>query len=42
MESYGFIPVYAGADVVVTKKGLANYGPALYQSVRSEDIGWQK
>lgn len=42
MESYGFIPVYAGADVVVTKKGLANYGPALYQSVRYEDIGWQK
>lgn len=42
LESYGFIPVYAGADVVVTKKGLANYGPALYQSVRSEDIGWQK
>ncbi|MGI6230335.1 MAG: ABC transporter family substrate-binding protein [Tractidigestivibacter sp.] len=44
LESYAFIPLYNGPDVVVTKKGLANYGPALYHTdyVRPEDIGWQK
>ena len=42
MESYAFVPLYCGPDVVVTKQGLANYGPALFQTVLPEDIGWQK
>ncbi len=42
LASYGFIPLYAGPDVVVTKKGLANYGPALYLTVSNENIGWAK
>ena len=42
LESYCFIPLYAGPDVVVTKKGLANFGPALFQTVLPQDIGWEK
>ena len=42
LASYGFVPLYAGPDVVVTKQGLANYGPALYLTVSNENIGWAK
>jgi peptide/nickel transport system substrate-binding protein len=42
LASYGFIPLYAGPGVVVTKQGLANYGPALYLTVSNENIGWAK
>ena len=42
LQSYGFIPVFSGADVVVAKKGLANYGPALLQTPTVENIGWEK
>lgn len=42
LESYCFIPLYAGPDVVVTKKGLANFGPALFQTVLPQDVGWEK
>ena len=42
LASYGFVPLYAGPDVVVTKQGLANYGPALYLTVANENIGWAK
>lgn len=42
MEGYGIIPVFNGSDVMVTKPGLANYGPALFKTVHAEDIGWAK
>lgn len=42
MESYAFIPLFSGADAVATKKGLANYGPALFHTVHAEDLGWAK
>ncbi|MDD5799761.1 MAG: ABC transporter family substrate-binding protein [Coriobacteriales bacterium] len=42
METYGFIPLYTGPDCVVTKKGLANFGPCCFQTVLPENIGWQK
>lgn len=42
MESYAFLPLYSGPDVVVVKKGIANLGPSLYESVRAEDVGWEK
>lgn len=42
MEGYAILPVYCGADVIATKKGLANYGPALFLSVHAEDMGWAK
>lgn len=42
MKSYAYIPLFSGADAYATKKGLANYGPALFQSVHAEDMGWEK
>lgn len=42
LQTYAFIPLYCGPDCTVTKKGLANYGPALLQTYRSENVGWQK
>ncbi|MGI6755156.1 MAG: ABC transporter family substrate-binding protein [Atopobiaceae bacterium] len=42
LQSYGFIPLFVGADVVVAKKGLANYGPALLESPSPENMGWEK
>ena len=41
-ESYAFIPIYSGPDVVVTKKNLANYGPSLFESLKPVAIGWEK
>ncbi|WP_249113821.1 ABC transporter substrate-binding protein [Atopobium sp. oral taxon 416] len=40
-QSYAFIPIFSGPDVVVTKANLANYGPALFQSLEPTAIGWQ-
>ncbi len=42
LKTNAFIPIYNGASVVCTKKGLANYGPALLATVLPEDIGWAK
>lgn len=42
LQSYAFIPVFAGPDCVVCDKGTANIGPALFLSVPAETMGWQK
>lgn len=42
MATYGYLPVYSGPEVIVTKKGIANVGPCLYLDIRTEDIGWEK
>ena len=42
LETYSYLPVYTGPSCFVCKKGLANYGPALFLDVPSTDIGWQK
>lgn len=42
LQSYGFIPVFCGADVVVAKKGLANFGPCLLETPTPENYGWEK
>lgn len=42
MESYAFIPIYSGPDVVCTKATLANYGPALFETFDATKIGWEK
>lgn len=42
LESYAFIPMYAGPDCIVCEKGTANIGPALFLTVPPETIGWQK
>lgn len=41
MKTYAFLPLYAGPDVVVAKKGLANYGPALLQTFVPQNVGWE-
>ena len=42
LKTWAFVPLYAGPDCVVTKAGLANFGPALFETVPTENIGWQK
>ena len=42
LKSYAFIPLYSGADVIVCKKGLANWGPALLLDIVAENVGWEK
>jgi hypothetical protein len=42
LATYSYLPVYTGPSCFVCKKGLANYGPALFLDVPSTDIGWQK
>ena len=42
MATYSYLPVYTGPSCFVCKKGLANFGPALFLDVPSTDIGWQK
>lgn len=42
MEGYAILPIFCGSDVIAAKKGLANYGPALFLSVHAEDMGWAK
>lgn len=42
MKSYAFLPVFMGADCTVCKKGLANFGPALFEDVPTENWGWEK
>ena len=42
LKSYAFIPLYSGADVIVCKKGLANWGPALLLDIVTENVGWEK
>lgn len=42
LASYAFIPLYAGADCMLCKAGLANWGPALLSSIQAENIGWAK
>ena len=42
MEGCAIIPIFCGSDVIAAKKGLANYGPALFLSVHAEDMGWAK
>ena len=42
LTSYAFIPLYAGADCMLCKAGLANWGPALLSDIQAENIGWAK
>ena len=42
MATYSYLPVYTGPSCFVCKKGLANFGPALFLDLPSTDIGWQK
>ena len=42
MQTYAYLPVYTGPDCYVVKTGLANFGPALFQSVPATIVGWQK
>ena len=42
METYSYLPVYTGSDCYVVKKGLANFGPKLFEDVPNTIIGWQK
>lgn len=42
LKSYAFIPLFAGADTIACKAGLANWGPSLLQTTPSENIGWAK
>ena len=42
MQTYAYLPVYTGPDCYVVKKGLANFGPSLFQSVPATIVGWQK
>ncbi|MBF0912049.1 MAG: ABC transporter family substrate-binding protein, partial [Atopobiaceae bacterium] len=42
METYSYLPVYTGSDCYVVKKGLANFGPRLFEDVPNTIIGWQK
>ncbi|OZG63565.1 extracellular solute-binding protein, family 5 [Bifidobacterium hapali] len=41
-ELYGTIPTDTPPSYVAVKKGLANYGPAGFQTKHWENIGWQK
>jgi len=42
METYSYLPVYTGSDCYVVKKGLANFGPKLFEDVPNTIVGWQK
>ena len=42
MQTYAYLPIYTGPDCYVVKKGLANFGPSLFQSVPATIVGWQK
>ena len=42
MATYSYLPIYTGPSCFVCKKGLANFGPALFLDLPSTDIGWQK
>lgn len=42
LASYAFIPLFAGADCIVCKKGLANWGCDLLAGFKAENIGWAK
>ena len=42
LKTWAFVPLHAGPDCTVTKAGLANFGPALFETVPTENIGWQK
>ena len=42
MQTYAYLPVYTGPDCYVVKKGLANFGPSLFQSTPATIVGWQK
>jgi len=42
MQSYAFIPLFSGPDVIVTKAKLANWGPALFESTDYKNVGFQK
>lgn len=39
---YGIMPLFNGADVVATKKGLANYGAQGFTKIPREMVGWVK
>ncbi|QPK79536.1 hypothetical protein G7Y31_02160 [Corynebacterium lizhenjunii] len=39
---YGLLPYANGPAMTGVKKGLANFGPAAFGSIRKEDIGWEK
>ncbi|WP_313566564.1 ABC transporter family substrate-binding protein [Mobilicoccus sp.] len=41
-QGYGQLPWANGPDVWAFHKGVANYGPALFRTVKWEDVGWQK
>ncbi|WP_072499880.1 ABC transporter family substrate-binding protein [Olsenella phocaeensis] len=42
LKSYAFIPLFAGADAIACKAGLANWGPALLKDIVAENVGWAK
>ena len=41
-ETYGIMPTTNGPTIIATKKGLANYGAALFYVGKPQDVGWQK
>lgn len=42
MKSYAYLPIFVGPDCTVCKKGLANFGPALFADIPTENWGWEK
>ena len=41
LESYAFLPLFSGPDVIVTKATLANFGPALFETFEAKNLGWE-
>ena len=41
LESYAFLPLFSGPDVIVTKAKLANFGPALFETFEAKNLGWE-
>ncbi|MFY4659606.1 ABC transporter family substrate-binding protein [Scardovia wiggsiae] len=39
---YGQLPIWSGPTMTAYKKGLANVGPARYQTILKENVGWMK
>ncbi|GAA1346630.1 ABC transporter family substrate-binding protein [Falsarthrobacter nasiphocae] len=42
MEQYGMLPMWNGPIISLYRKGLANYGPSLYQSIDWTKVGFEK
>lgn len=42
MEQYGMLPMWNGPVINFYRKGLANYGPRLYQTVDWTTVGFEK